>query len=266
MYNKSIVTFIDILGFKEIVNNRDPEEVDKILDILNNFASNESDFDEAFDPCVLSLSDSIIRVRNLETEDNIAFPIGHLFLEVNTLVHAQMNLINNGVLVRGGISIGATKVANNRIFGPGFVSAYELESKYANYPRIILSPELINSVGDDVLVTNETHSAEEERKHLRTQLAQGDDAVWYIDYLRAAENELDEIGYYPELLMKHKELILTEGRKHKTLSNVSLKYLWLANYHNKTVSLKSKKYFRSYDHKKEDILISYDEMNALTSM
>ncbi len=266
MYQKSIITFIDILGFKEIVNSRSSDQVDKILDTLNDFTANEPDDDDEFEPQTLSFSDSIIRVRHLESEENIAYPIGHLFHEVNALVHAQVDLINNGVLIRGGISIGEAKVSQNRIFGPGFVAAYELESKYANYPRIILSPELVNSVGDDVLVVNEAHSAEEEREYLKTQLAQGDDGIWFVDYLRAAEHELDSPEFYPELLVKHKNLIVSQGEKHKSLSNVSLKYLWLANYHNKTVSLKPESYFEAYGIERVNVLISFDEMNTLTSM
>jgi len=267
MYNRSIITFIDILGFKDIINNRSSDEVDAILDVLVDFTSHDSaDNEDDINPKVISFSDSIIRVRNLESEDNIAFPVGHLFWEVNALVHAQMDLINNGVLIRGGVSLGDVKASDHRVFGPGFNAAYELESKFANYPRIILSPELINSVGNNVLVTNEHHSAEEEKKYLKSQLFQGDDGVWFVDYLRAGENELDDPMYYPELLIRHKELIVSQGQEHNSLSNVASKYLWLAKYHNRTVSLKTADYFESHGIDIDDVKISPSEVETLTTM
>ena len=266
MYCQSIVTFIDILGFKDIVKNRTCDQIDVILDTLNHFASRSSNDNNSLEPTVLSFSDSIVRVRNLESEENIAFPVGHLYYEVNALVHAQMDLVNNGVLIRGGITIGNASVTNDRIFGPAFINAYELESKFANYPRIILSPEVVNAVGTDLLVVNENHSADEERKYLRSQLACGDDGLWFIDYLRASKYEMDEPNFYPKFLAHHKSLIVTEGQLHSSLSDKSAKYIWLANYHNKVVSELNNKSLQTRGIDRNALSISYNEMATLTSL
>lgn len=271
MYQRSIVTFIDILGFKDVVTTQSAEHIDKILDIINSTSpSNSGDGDDEdvdhTEPTVLSFSDSIIRVRNLESDDNIAFPIGHFFYEVNSLVHMQMELVNQGILIRGGISIGNVFVAKNRIFGPAFINAYELESKFANFPRIIVSPELVNSVGDDHLLINENHTPEEERAYLRNQLAIGDDGLCYVDYLRATRLELDDPDYYPKFLQRHKETILLQGKNHSLLSNVSYKYIWLASYHNKVISELSEEFFTYYSITRTDLLISQKDMNALSNL
>lgn len=267
MYNYSIVTFIDVLGFREIVKNKNADEIDKILDIFNDFASSEEDKElNPFEPTCLSFSDSIVRVRNLDSEENISYPIGHLFHEVNSLVHIQMNLINMGVLIRGGVSVGDVKVAKDRVFGPAFVAAYEIESKFSNYPRIVISPELINSIATDFRVANENHTAEEERAYLRSQLAKGDDGLCFVDYLRASKAELDDPDYYPEFLRKHKDLIVQNGQLHNDLSSTSSKYIWLSNYHNSVISEISDSYFEHYNFKKNDFLISHKEIKSLSNI
>lgn len=267
MYQRSIVTFIDILGFKDVVTTQSAEHIDKILDILNSTSPSNSDDDvDQTEPTVLSFSDSIIRVRNLESDNNIAFPVGHLFYEVNSLVHMQMELVNQGILIRGGISMGNVCVAKNRIFGPAFINAYELESKFANFPRIIVSPELVNSVGTDHLLINEDHTPEEERAYLRKNLAMGDDGLCYVDYLRATRLELDDPDYYPEFLQRHKDTVLLQGKNHSTLSNVSSKYIWLANYHNKVISELSEEFFTYYSITRTDLLISQKDMSALSNL
>jgi len=53
----------------------------------------------------------------------------------------QMFFVNMGMMMRGGISKGLLiHEENGALFGPSMIEAYELESKSAIYPRIILSP------------------------------------------------------------------------------------------------------------------------------
>jgi hypothetical protein len=49
------------------------------------------------------------------------------------------------IVVRGGIDIGiGAEIEDGEVYGPASVSAYELESKIAQYPRIVVGKELIN--------------------------------------------------------------------------------------------------------------------------
>ncbi|WP_167631588.1 hypothetical protein [Mariprofundus ferrooxydans] len=251
-----------------MVKKASSESIGKMLDIFGQFAASEDGaVKDPYEPTVLSFSDSIIRIRNLQSEENLAFPVGHLFYELNDLLHIQMNLINHDVLVRGGIALGDVNASSNtRIYGPAFITAYDLESKFANYPRIIVSPDLINAVGTDVSIINENHSAEEERDYLRKLLAVGDDGLCFIDYLRAAESEFDNIESYPLFLEKHKSLILKEGMAHKELSNVSSKYVWLATYHNRVIKELSDTFFDHYEMKREDLLISNSEITVISNL
>lgn len=54
-------------------------------------------------------------------------------------------LLEKGIFTRGAITIGLYYSDENIIFSGGLVEAYNLESKVAKYPRIIVSDKLINS-------------------------------------------------------------------------------------------------------------------------
>lgn len=50
----------------------------------------------------------------------------------------QSLLLQYGLLLRGGIAVGKLYHDGEIVYGPGLVKAYELESKLAIYPRIIM--------------------------------------------------------------------------------------------------------------------------------
>jgi hypothetical protein len=48
-----------------------------------------------------------------------------------------------GFYIRGGLTVGSLiHIRNKIVFGPALNRAYELESRYANFPRIILDPNV----------------------------------------------------------------------------------------------------------------------------
>ena len=54
----------------------------------------------------------------------------------------------NGFLLRGGITIGSIVHDEESAFGPGLNRAYQLESQIAKFPRFVLDPTCIESLGD----------------------------------------------------------------------------------------------------------------------
>ena len=48
-------------------------------------------------------------------------------------------MMSKGILLRGGITVGQLCHKDNIVYGPAMVEAYELESKSAIYPRVIVS-------------------------------------------------------------------------------------------------------------------------------
>lgn len=140
---------------------------------------------------------------------------GALFLKSSTwcadLVRAQTNLIAQGVLVRGGISHGEVHHDGGVVFSPAFVRAYDLESQFANFPRIVLGPELFQGLRSDPRMRAEHHDLEDEIHYQSQLLRRGDDGFWFIDYLFAARHELDEPAEYPDLLVAHRDLVIKQA-------------------------------------------------------
>lgn len=54
-----------------------------------------------------------------------------------------------GCLIRGGIATGSLYHAKGVVYGPALLEAYELESQFAQQPRIILSEETVRIIGDN---------------------------------------------------------------------------------------------------------------------
>lgn len=263
MYQKAIVTFLDILGFGELVKEKEDIHISKILDEVKRSTVPNTEMATLYQPEVISFSDSIVRVRRVESEENLAYPIGLLFQELLNLVHAQGELIDTNVLIRGSVTFGDILISDGRVFGPALVEAYELESKFARFPRIIVDPQLIKEYKSNKLLKAEHHSLEQDSEYVSDLLKQGDDGMWFIDYARAIVSEIDEPEMYPKFLLRHREMILSGCEKHKKLNAVLSKYVWLANYHNQIISEMNNEYFERYELKKNDFMITSDEIPAL---
>jgi hypothetical protein len=266
MYKKSIVTFIDIMGFKDFVKDSNAERINHVLEAFYKETSpfiNEKYTDKENCAEVICFSDSIVRVRKIETEKNKKRPDGVLFEEFHNLVLAQGQLIDSNIIIRGGITIGDVHISEGRVFGPGLIQAYELESKYALYPRIIIDPSLIQEYKTNRLLKAERHSVEEELKYLEQLIRQGDDGMWFLDYVAALDGEFDEYKMYPIFLERHRQIILSSAKKHSKLNAVLSKFVWMANYHNQVILNLEDDVCKSHGIDKKDFLITSEDIPAL---
>lgn len=224
-YEERIVAFVDILGFSELVSNSssDSEEYEKIkhaLDTINR-VKKESYGTSAK---VTTFSDSIV----------ISYPINEkdpLFYILIDLVHLQLELLQQGVLVRGGIAKGKIRHIQEMVFGPAMVAAYELESKYAVYPRIIVEKELVDWEKENY--KKQIYGAQYDINDLESILKRDDyNDIYFIDILRQGQ-EFDYNQYYEDLLFSVNSII-KKGLKNKNKA-VKMKYIWLKNYYNEVL-------------------------------
>jgi len=164
-YEKRLVAFIDILGFKEIVNQSE-NDISKIkliysvLDYLKNWEVKEKwdlrlvkieedaqkrgieNFDIRDKTNVTAFSDSI--VVSVKVDNNINEMTSTLIIN---LAYIGAILIGKGILFRGGLTIGnLIHNENGTVFGQGLIDSYKLESNNAKYPRIILSDKLVKEL------------------------------------------------------------------------------------------------------------------------
>lgn len=148
-YKKAIVSFIDILGFRGLVTHgrNDPSMVLGVIKKFREFHGNykhdeiikgvelSSDENElSADNKAYLFSDCVVRVQDCPLEGGEAV----FLLEVTRLMAAQRALIGEGIFIRGGITYGDIFYNQDTIFGPAMIEAYDLESKEAIFPRLIV--------------------------------------------------------------------------------------------------------------------------------
>lgn len=178
-YNKCIVAFLDILGFKKIINTK---TFDVIRDIFLSIipeneivlalgrAAGDTDDDLNRYNDVLSktkmhvMSDSIV----------IAAPCGYpealaVVVDICNVIQEQLYMLDPPVFLRGAIAEGDFYLDNNLIFGKALVDAYIAQENYAVYPRIIVS---------DYLIAGKCSSVDERR-----MLSKDDDGYCHINTL-----------------------------------------------------------------------------------
>jgi len=264
MYREAVITFVDILGFKKLISSATYDVVEKKLKVVRRLSGLKDEEDgEGFEPKVIQFSDSVIRIRALDSAANKESRYGLMFYEMLDLVHMQGELINHGVCMRGGVSIGPVHFDNETLFGPGFVRAYEMESVYANYPRIVVDPKLIAQLQKDRRLASAHNSLTEEFAYIRKSIRKGSDGIYFVDYLRSFLGEIDDPDNIPVFLARHKEIILNNASEFSDLNPVSAKYLWMATYHNEVIAERPSQFFKGYGLKRHQLEISSKEMPIL---
>lgn len=172
-YNKYIVAYIDILGFKELVSKSEINQKDfiKIHKALNKFTllKNKEFWEEA--RILMSVEEDV--QKKIETDfyiDHmvhcscfsdgviIAVEAGEKINERCSALIALLAKISNELLrekiaIRGAISYGNLFIndSSDIYFGNALIEAYTLESTISKYPRIILSANLIKELNYPLL-------------------------------------------------------------------------------------------------------------------
>lgn len=224
-YRQQVVTFLDIMGFRNIVGMKSADEISEILDRTLASAATPSVAGEA-DTSMISFSDSIVRARPCSKDLASA-----LFHEIGELARAQWTLMNRGILVRGGITAGKVLMQPGRAFGPAFIKAYDLESSWAKGPRILVDPEIIMALRSQAKAKGRDGSALITRA--RELLAHDADGLWFVDYIKVAL-EFTTPHDHRSAMLAHRDEIMRVANALKPSSPVLPKYLWLIRYFNKS--------------------------------
>jgi hypothetical protein len=110
---------------------------------------------------------------------------------IETVLWIQRELVQLGILTRGGISAGLLHHSDSVVIGPGLVQAYELERDAAHYPRVVVDEKLLPTIlrgvdhnaprSEDMMLLLRKLMADGSRAILMTQI--DDDRMVYVDYL-----------------------------------------------------------------------------------
>ena len=231
-YERSIVTFIDILGFADIVDHQSASAIDLMLEAVQRTAGAPDLLADGRERAtqILSFSDSIIRARayGAEREEST------LLVELEEVALAQWLLAKEGIFIRGGMTAGDIAFSMNRAFGPAFVRAYRLETQFASVARIVLDPALLAELRSNRCLRRRGKTLRSEIKDVRQHLRQSDDGMWFIDYLWVIAE--DSSASRCADLGRHKSMILEKGAGLQPSDKLVPKYSWLAPYHNEVAA------------------------------
>lgn len=145
-YETRFTAFIDILGFSDMICRSASDVVEVSLDSIIEALKIPDPAGEgqiiigtagdisASNHKLTQFSDSIV----ISTDRTDA---GLLHL-INHCERIGFQLLKLGFLCRGGVSEGLLFHENNIVLGPALIEAYHLESRIAQYPRIILSKDV----------------------------------------------------------------------------------------------------------------------------
>ena len=244
-YDQRIVAFIDILGFKslldETIDKEGNDNEDKIDAVISAYQAIRSvwELDEkskyldtkpSGSKQVSIFSDAIVVSFKIDEPSEVFYTL----LEIKWLI---MRLLSRQILCRGGVAIGKFIHSDKYLFGPALVEAYTLESKAAMYPRIILDRSVVD-VGAKNSAMN--HSFSEEKEYVQSLLEQDSDGMYYIDYFFKAQSELDDPEYdFPDYINNLGEIIRKGlmASSHHSKADLRVKYSWMRERFNRMVEI-----------------------------
>ena len=146
--------FLDLLGYSSRLNSiQNESDANHIFELLGNIKNSivshfnmmnysnnylEYDIKYAFfsDSIVLSLIPNE-KIKFIEKEQLLDFNTFGLESLITWIQKLYPIIINENLLLRGGISVKNVYWKENEVIGPALIEAYELESKHAKWARIL---------------------------------------------------------------------------------------------------------------------------------
>lgn len=224
-YEDRIVAFIDILGFRNMIDATVKDDVvqqTKLQLLIDSLALMQEEFSKVVDHSELPysflityFSDSI--VLSLKRHNSLG-----LITVFEILKRIQIRLIKKKILLRGGVVVGKLIHQPGLILGPAMNEAYDLESKSALYPRITIDPDVMemaaqeHELGDGLFAIKDY----DYRKTFEVDF----DNTYYINYFADVKEYLegdDEVKYYQNL-----RALIRSGVERKDIG-VRMKYMWM---------------------------------------
>jgi hypothetical protein len=236
-YERSILAYIDILGFSELITNKSAGDISRSIRVVREAAQPKrfrSTTPDILEEDFRNFSDLCIIRKVIAGEDKFRAS-GEVYSQILHMVHVQAGLLfDEGILLRGGITVGDVALSYGQLFGPAVIRGYALESQVARFPRIVVGDEVLREVKNNPALW--VHDADYDLKETRSLLRRDFDGECFVDYLRVIEEELDERSEYPALLDQHAEFIRRGLKRYKGNASILAKYKWLREYHRYTVT------------------------------
>lgn len=199
-----IVAFIDLLGFSAMVQHdcESPDGEQRYIESLYAIHLKTKELKKTISGLqITQFSDSVVLAIPYNQENYIKV--------VEVISNYQFELLNSGILCRGGVSYGKHFSTEDFLFSNGMIDAYQIESTIASTPRVIVSKELIDLVYPSSYLSTGDH------------LILENDGLYFISYLNsgnADENWAAICKSIPEELSEN--------------PSIRSKQIWLVDYYN----------------------------------
>ena len=168
-------------------------------------------------------SDSLVISFKAESQGSVIELIG----SIQSLVK---KVINCGFLLRGGLAYGNLYHDKDFIFGLGMNKAYELESKKAIVPRIIIQKEII----EISKIYLPAYFNEDMKEYVFNYITKDIDGEYYIDYFKKGVDTFWQIKNHDQVFVNNLKTTIINGLLVGDIS-LRLKYLWMKEKFNKLV-------------------------------
>ncbi|HEV2642282.1 MAG TPA: hypothetical protein VGT98_06230 [Candidatus Elarobacter sp.] len=225
-YEQRLILFLDFLGFKEIVEETttDPKHLARLLqaiDFLSQLKPDEADGGKQ----VTQFSDSVVVSYPVSAPSSVFI----LAYEVALLI---IDLAYAGFLVRGAITLGLLIHNDEYLVGPAMIRAYQMESREAKNPRVVIDPRIVK-IARAYSVSQNSSSEEVDYVRgvmgaVRDLMTKDDDGRFFFDYISwnsvvdEARLDTDRYGSYLANIGR----LVERGLRNKD-PHVKEKYLWL---------------------------------------
>ncbi len=204
VYEKRIIAFVGILGFKTLIDDSKIDttirrKIKSAMEIV--YEAVNKDIDSSV-RMVSTFSDSAV-ISYVGDEHNSLFDL------LIDIIHLQIKLGALGILVRGGIAFGDCYHDGDIVFGPAMNEAYFLESKVAEWPRVVISKrtlEMAIKESVDHGTCTEKYELEEIYSCLRED--EENKEIMFVDYLCQSQEIIVFGDEYLEWLRKFREAII----------------------------------------------------------
>jgi hypothetical protein len=241
--NFGLVTYLDLLGQRELFSAADSEALQDVLEFAGNYersageAPGDSTASFPIPRSFVAFQDSLVRCTEIGWTDApetlpaekraplLARWILTVTDEIASIRDIQLNfLCKRGLLLRGAVALGVYGVTKGRVHGPAFINALQGEEKWAKYPRVLVDSKL--------MLSSTTNKFAHGWMEANTDRDPEDDN-FFVDYLHGAACEVPwDASHYIEYALDHKHFIESKLRS-KTMP--ADKLAWLHCYHNRSI-------------------------------
>jgi hypothetical protein len=228
VHRDSYCAFLDVLGFSDRIRKSYKNKTkDQLLQQFHAIFKRqikqlESDVGESL-LYFKSFSDNVL-LAHPRFSDDMESEFSFILWSIREY---QFAMASQGFFIRGGLSVGSLFVDDNSVYGKALIDAYELESKIAINPIVVMCENTMKLV-DQHIGCYSGDSAPQVRDVLVNS-----DGRYFINYLSECILETDEGEEVDHQSIKnHKEQIELALANYVDRPEISAKFSWLATYHN----------------------------------